>query len=245
MPYWKSLALCLRVIDYGETSQIATFFTRDLGKIAAIAKGAKRKGSRFSGAIEPLMLCEIVCAKRREQAALHTLAELDLRDGYRGARKELERLYQATYVIEFLREATEEEDPHPELFDLARAALARISAPERDPLALFAFEARALELLGLFPCLSECVECRAAMEEPFRRFSAARGGVLCGACAGRDRAALDASAGALSALEVLAREPEKALRLKLAPAQQREIRAVLNACVGAALERRLRLAKYL
>src|SRR5438067_13492044 len=100
MAFWKSLAICLRVVDYGETSQIATFFTRERGKMAAIAKGAKRKGSRLAGAIEPLTLVEIVCVRRRDSASLHTLTELDVRDTYRGARRDLARLYAATYVVE-------------------------------------------------------------------------------------------------------------------------------------------------
>ena len=246
MAYWKSLALCLRVIDYGETSQIATFASRERGKMAAIAKGAKRKGSRFVGALEPLTLVEIVCVKRRDSASLHTLTELDVRDTYRGARQELPRLYAATYVVEFLREVLPEEDPQPALFDLATATLARIAAPGPfDPLAVIAFEARALEALGLFPDLGACAECQAPDDRPTRRFSAARGGILCPTCAARDRATRDVSSGAIHALEVLAREPEKAARLRVAPAQQQELRGLLNAYVAATLEKNLRLAKFL
>jgi DNA repair protein RecO (recombination protein O) len=248
MAYWKSLALCLRVIDYGETSQIATFFTRDLGRVAVMARGAKRRGSRFSGAIEPLTLSEIVCVRRRDAAALHTLAELDIRSAYRGARQDLDRLHQATYVIELLREATADEDPHPDLFDLACATLERIAAAGAPgQLPLLQFEARALEVLGLFPELARCVDCGAAPADgETRLFGPARGGILCRACAARERApAIEASAGALHALAVLGREPEKAQRLRLTPAQERELRAVVNAYLAAALERKLRLAKYL
>jgi recombinational DNA repair protein (RecF pathway) len=39
MPHWKSAAICLRVLEYGETSQIATFLTEARGKVSAIAKG--------------------------------------------------------------------------------------------------------------------------------------------------------------------------------------------------------------
>lgn len=34
----KDYAICIRVIDYSETSQIVTFFTKTAGKISAIAK---------------------------------------------------------------------------------------------------------------------------------------------------------------------------------------------------------------
>jgi DNA repair protein RecO (recombination protein O) len=245
MAFWKSLALTLRVIDYGETSQIATFFSRERGKVAAIAKGAKRKGSRFSGALEPLALVEIVCVKRREAAGLHTLTELDVRDTYRGARQDLERLYAASYVIELVRETAPEDAPEPALFDLASGALARIAGPAFAPLDVLAFEARALEILGHFPSLDACAECRAPCEGAARRFSAARGGVLCASCAANDRTARDASGGALTALLVLARDPEKAARLRVTPAQKQELRGLMNATMAAILERNLRTAKFL
>ena len=38
-------AVCIRTIDYSETSQVATFFARNTGKLTVIAKGAKRLGN--------------------------------------------------------------------------------------------------------------------------------------------------------------------------------------------------------
>lgn len=249
MAYWKSDALLLRVIDYGETSKIATFFSRERGKMAAIAKGAKRRGSALNGVIEPLTRVEIVCVKRRDSAALHTLAELDVRETYRGARQDLRRLYAATYVVEFLRELLPEEDPHPDLYDHAAASLSRIAAapPEGTGLLVIAFEARALELLGLFPSLGACVDCGGAADDRdgARRFAPARGGIVCAACAARDRTARETSAGALHALELFGRDPEKAARVRLAAGQREELRGLLDACIAAHLNRPLRLARYL
>ncbi|MHC4155757.1 MAG: DNA repair protein RecO, partial [Planctomycetota bacterium] len=48
----KDEAICIRAVDYSETSQIVTFFTRANGKVGAIAKGSKRPKSAFDGAIE-------------------------------------------------------------------------------------------------------------------------------------------------------------------------------------------------
>ncbi|MFQ6036643.1 MAG: DNA repair protein RecO, partial [Sedimentisphaerales bacterium] len=50
----KDTAICIRAVDYSETSQIVTFFTRATGKIRAIAKGSKRPKSAFDGPIEIL-----------------------------------------------------------------------------------------------------------------------------------------------------------------------------------------------
>ncbi|HVY60568.1 MAG TPA: DNA repair protein RecO [Planctomycetota bacterium] len=246
MPYWTSLAICLRVVDYSETSQIAAFFTRDRGRLSAIAKGAKRKGSKLAGAIEPITLCEIVCFRGRDTASLHTLAELDVRETYRGVRQDLRRLHQAAYVIEVLREAAPEEQPLPDVFDLAAATLERIAkAPEVDGATVLRFEARLLDLLGLFPRLDACVECgdpaagRAA-------FSARLGGVICDPCRARkDRSARDVSRGALEVLARLGGEPARAAQLRVPPGQQAELRSLLGGYLAAALDRELKLAKYL
>ncbi|MHC4433863.1 MAG: DNA repair protein RecO, partial [Planctomycetota bacterium] len=45
----KDMAICIRAVDYSETSQIVTLFARDTGKIGAIAKGSKRPKSKFDG----------------------------------------------------------------------------------------------------------------------------------------------------------------------------------------------------
>jgi recombinational DNA repair protein (RecF pathway) len=97
--------------------------------------------------------------------------------------------------------------------------------------------------MGLFPQLEACVECggpgRAA-------FSARLSGVLCSACrAQKDRGAREVSAGALEALALLGREPAKAARLRIPQGQQAELRGLLNAYLAVALDRELKLAKYL
>ena len=48
----KDTAICIRTVDYSETSQIVTFFTRAKGKLTAIAKGSKRPKSAFDGTVE-------------------------------------------------------------------------------------------------------------------------------------------------------------------------------------------------
>ena len=250
MAYWKSAALVLRVTDYGETSQIATLLTRERGKVAAIAKGAKRRGSRLLGVLEPVTLVEAVLIPPRESGSLHTLTELDVRDTYRGCRGELKRLYAAAYVVEFLREVCAEEDPQPRMFDLARETLERL-AKGCEPTVVISFEARALHLLGLFPEVFRCVECRkelgAGAAGPPRplRFSVRLSGVLCEACAGADLAARKVSPGALRVLAALGEEDALASRLRFSESQRAEIRRLLDLYVASALERELRLAKYL
>lgn len=60
MPAEKTLAIVLRVVEFSETSCIATLFTRDFGKIGALAKGARRPKSPFDSALDLLAVCRIV-----------------------------------------------------------------------------------------------------------------------------------------------------------------------------------------
>ena len=72
----KDLAICIRAIDYSETSQIVTFFTRASGKIGAIAKGSKRPKSAFDGPIEIFSHGRIVFTDSNKEK-LATLTEFE------------------------------------------------------------------------------------------------------------------------------------------------------------------------
>ena len=110
----KDNAVCIRCVDYSETSQIVTFFTRDTGKISAIAKGSRRPKSPFDGAIEMLSAGQIVFTSS-DEPKLVTLTEFQqapsppMTDLY-----SLNCLY---YACELVNSLTDEYDPHPLLFD--------------------------------------------------------------------------------------------------------------------------------
>jgi len=48
----KTDAIVIRVVEFSESSCVVTLFTRDFGKIAAMAKGARRPKSAFESAID-------------------------------------------------------------------------------------------------------------------------------------------------------------------------------------------------
>ncbi len=68
----KDTAICIRAVDYSETSQIVTFFTRETGKINAIAKGSKGPKSAFDGPIELFASGKIVFVQKSERLAILT-----------------------------------------------------------------------------------------------------------------------------------------------------------------------------
>ena len=135
----KDTAICIRAVDYSETSQIVTLFTRQAGKISAIAKGSKRPKSAFDGPIEVFSHGKIVFSdSNREKLA--TLTEFEQQTGFSNLASNLFALNCCFFAAELVDKLTNDYDPHPELFDSflrflqntneVRASLVRHSASE-------------------------------------------------------------------------------------------------------------------
>src|ERR671937_1048049 len=112
----KALALVLRTTDWSETSRIATLWTREFGKVRVLAKGARRLKSNFETALDLLTVCHIVLL-RKSSGSLDLLTEAQVVQRFGRLRTDLTALYAAYYVAELLADWTEENDPHPVLFD--------------------------------------------------------------------------------------------------------------------------------
>ena len=117
----KDAAICIRAIDYSETSQIVTFFTRATGKISAIAKGSKRPKSAFDGPIEIFSHGKIVFSDSNKEK-LATLTEFEQQPtqyAIRNTRYDISlfALNCCYFSAELLNSLTHDYDPHPDLFD--------------------------------------------------------------------------------------------------------------------------------
>ena len=182
MDHEKTDAIVLRIVEFSETSCIVTLFTRKLGKLAVIAKGARRKKNPYQGAIDLIALSRIVFLHKSSQS-LDILTEAKLERRFRSASTDMDRFYAGLYVIELLSLLTDDEDPHEQLFDEAVRAIELIdsSAPLSD--AVIEFEIRMLDLLGHLPMLTQCVDCGREKQTMERvHFGLNEGGVICQKC---------------------------------------------------------------
>src|SRR3954454_11465776 len=118
----KATAIVLRTTDWSETSRIATLWTRELGKVRALAKGGRRLKSSFDSGLDLLTVCSIVLI-RKSSGGLDLLTEAQVVRRFARLRSDLGALYAAYYVAELLADWTQENDPHPVLYDEALAAL--------------------------------------------------------------------------------------------------------------------------
>lgn len=148
----RSTGLILRTRPFTETSLIAHWLTPDLGRIATLAKGARRPKSPFQGKLDLFFLADFSFHRSRS-GTLHTLREVSVRDFNTALRQELQYLQQAAYFAQLLEQATETDTPLPAFFQLAVEALAVL--PQRPPrsLTVYVFEMKLLQELGLQPDL--------------------------------------------------------------------------------------------
>ena len=149
----KATALVLRVVEFSETSSVVTLFTREMGKIHGMAKGARRPKGPFESALDLLALCRIVFL-RKSPGVLDLLTEAKLQKRFRPRGRDLSSLYAGYYVAELLTELTDDYDPCPELFDAALETLGGLAEEGTVIAAWIArFELTALRLLGHLPSL--------------------------------------------------------------------------------------------
>jgi DNA repair protein RecO (recombination protein O) len=240
----KALAIVLRTTDWSETSRIATLWTREFGKVRVLAKGGRRLKSNFESALDLLTLCSIVLL-RKSSGSLDLLTEAQVVERFPRLRADLAALYAAYYVAELLSEWTQDNDPHPTLFDEALDTLRGFGAPGVPAGPRVArFELVLLRELGYSPTLTNCAGCGESVAETGLAFSAAAGGVVCPACRRRYRDARVISAAAWRGLVVLG-EPGERWKEMVDPGVRKELRQVLNQYVIYLLGRRPRLLPYL
>ncbi len=129
----KAVAIVVRGTDWSETSRIATLFTREFGKVRALAKGGRRLNSNFDVAFDLLNVCEVVFL--RKPNGLDLLTEARMNEQFPALRENLPALYAGYYVAELLADGTQDYDPHVPLFDAAIHTL-RALGGDRQPSSL-------------------------------------------------------------------------------------------------------------
>ena len=155
--------LVLRTRLLTETSLIVHWLTRDLGRLATVAKGALRPKSPLRGKLDLFYLADFNFSRSR-RSELHTLRETRLLETHPALRQELGSLRQASYCATLIEQATETETPLPAAYDLMLGLLRFLSAHGPRPQALLAFELRLLAELGLMPDLEQSRLTQAAKE---------------------------------------------------------------------------------
>lgn len=236
-------AVVLRHSDWGEADRLLVLFTKEAGKLRAVAKGARKIRSRKAGHLEPFTHVKMLLARGRD---LWIVTQAETIDAYLPLRDDLVRTAYAAYVIELLDRFTYEEGENRAIFHVLTDTLMRV-ATEADPfLAVRYYEIRLLDLLGFRPELTYCARCEKPIQPEDQFFDAGLGGVVCPTCGANLPTARPVSMRALKYLRHFQRSSfTEASRAELTPGVRNEIEALLSYYTTYLLERRLNSPGFL
>ncbi|MEM9884107.1 MAG: DNA repair protein RecO [Planctomycetota bacterium] len=126
MPRFIDDAICLRELEWSETSQVLVFLTKEHGKVRGIAKGSKRQSpsavQRFSGGVALLTAGQVV-ATTRPSRELASITEWDLQEDFFTLRRDLLAQRRAMLAVDLVNALLADLDPHGDVFGLLRALL--------------------------------------------------------------------------------------------------------------------------
>lgn len=241
--------IAIRRVSYGDHDVILTFFSNDLGKIAVIAKSAKKSRKRFAGVLELFSALSITC-RRSRRGAMPVLQEAALKQPFANIRGDITRTAYASYWAELINEWLESDEAQPEIYALLYYALSGLDDCRRDPadLSIF-FQMRFLALSGMGPRIDHCHGCRKPLETlPDRPlgFNLARGGIVCEACRENGQPHIPVARGTLKLLRWMQTGPlTTAARFRCDPIARSQGQALLEAFVPYQLGKDLKSLGFL
>lgn len=143
-------AYVLHRYDWSESSLILDVFTRQYGRVALVARGAKKPSSSFRPILLPMQLLHVAFGG---DAEIRSLKGAEWQGGH--VMPTGDALLSGYYLNELLMRLLARDDPHPVLFDAYAATVQLLASQNSDTLqlALRAFELRLLRDIGLLPML--------------------------------------------------------------------------------------------
>ena len=240
---FRTEAVILRRQDLGEADRLVVAYSPDRGKLRLVAKGVRRLTSRKAGHLEPFSRTSLLIARGRE---LGIISQAEAVETFPALRTDLQRVGQASYVVELLDRFTLDEGGSRPAYALLLDTLARLAQGRAGAAVLRYYELRLLELMGYRPEVFRCVQCAEETRPEAQSFSPALGGVLCPRCGRGQPTARPLSLEALKVLRHYQRSGfEMAAAPQVKPAMLQEVEGHLEAYLQHLLERKLNSPRFM
>jgi len=173
--------ILLRSYDYGDGHRIISAFTREAGKIKAVARGSRKIKSKFAAYLEPASL-NIFSLHSKKESGLYSLTGVRPLATNGNLRSDMRLFGYASLMLESVDIMTAENDPDLTLYSLFTDALNNLSENEiSGTVWLFLF--RLLKASGYRLEMFNCLNCGKDVSGKAGRFSFPSGGIICAGCA--------------------------------------------------------------
>lgn len=243
----------LRSREFGEGHRLFTFYTREEGKLLAVARGVQKPRAKLAAALQQFSLGEITLAKGRR---FDVVTQMRVLNPFYALRGRLEALVYASYFAELYDESLEERQQHPSLYTLLVEALTYLAAGSTPEMLGRYVEINLIAVLGYLPQLTHCAQCQAPLATAndqghlcwptWLGFSPQLGGALCPGCLPLVPGAKRIAAGTVQIAQLLLTKGFAAVEsVKLSDRLRREIETTFRDYLEYRLERRMQSARFL
>lgn len=232
MAVQKTKAIVIGYYPLGETDRIIVFYTRDHGKIRAVARGIRNIKSRLSGRLEILTYGNLVFFERVDKD-LHTVNSFDIIESFQELREDLLKMTYCSYLAELIQKVEPESEANFGTFDLMLNIMLMMETTDDPEVLARAFEIRLLTEAGLSLRLDSCTACSSDIDNSNPGFNVSAGGVLCSKCSQSDPRTIFISRGTLELMKRIQQAPLKLIpRLRISEVNRQELKKILSGFIS-------------
>lgn len=182
---YKTEGIVLKSMEYQEADKIVTIYTKDYGKITAIAKGVRKTKSKFGSSLEILTYSIFLFYKGRN---LDIVSQTEILESFFSTCKEVIKFAFAANCIEVVNRLTEEREINIGLFNLLKEVLHYLKKSNDPKLLSLSFKWQTMSILGYRPSLNNCCRCNKSVEDQKEMyFNIREGGLVCNNCTAKDK----------------------------------------------------------
>lgn len=189
--------IVVRTQNYGETHKIITIFSKELGKISAICRGANKTKSQLASLAQPFIKAEFLIYLSK---GLSTVQQGETIESFRSIREDIMKTAYAAYLVELTMMLTEDREREPYLYNQLDLTLQWINDEAELMVPLFMLELKLFKRGGFAPIIDCCARCGDVNN--LTSFSVREGGLLCVNCFNTDEYAVQISSNVIKLLPI-------------------------------------------
>jgi len=172
-------------MEYEEADKIVTIYTKNYGKITAIAKGVRKTKSKFGSSLEIFTHSAFLFYKGRN---IDIVSQVEILESFFSASKEMIKFAFASNCVEVVNKLTEEREINIGLFDLLKVVLHYLRDSNDPKLLALSFKWQTMSILGYRPSLNHCCRCNKSVKDQKEMyFNIKEGGLVCNNCIAKDK----------------------------------------------------------
>ena len=177
----KTEALVLNKMNYGDSSNIASLFTEDLGKVSVIIKGARSGKSKYGKIVDPLNYLSVILYKK-ESREVQLLSGADTIEHFSSIKNDLNKLKFAYGILELIKNLLAEHEVNKKIFKAVIKILNRLDTDIENPAVAFGrFLFFFLKEVGYEIQIDLCANCGKPIDKTNAYYHRDKG-MICGNC---------------------------------------------------------------